>query len=226
MHRIFILSPARTSGKRASLLLSEKAKFDLAKRLRSRGGVPVGEVFSFLSGLYFRGKYTYSKHFGRPPAGLAAQYVITSDAGLMDAEESVSLERLKAFADVPIDPLEPRYTQPLQRSIATLQLAIPSTCKVVLLGSIATNKYADLLLAGFGSRLVFPQEFVGRGDMSRGGLLLRAVSADKELQYVSLKAVDSRRGERPPKLPPLKRNPGQNLQSNATASNHRRSTIK
>jgi hypothetical protein len=205
MHRIFILSPARTSGKRASLLFSEKAEFVLAKRLRSGSGVPLGEVFSFLSGLYFRGKYTYSTHFGRPPAGLAAQYVITSNAGLMTAEESVSLERLKAFADEPIDPLEPRYAQPLQQSIARLQLAIPSHCEVVLLGSIATNKYADLLLEGFGSKLMFPQEFVGRGDMSRGGMLLRAVSADTELQYVSLTAVNSRHGERSPKLPPLKR---------------------
>jgi hypothetical protein len=205
MDRIFILSPARTSGKRASLLLNEKAQFDLAKRLRRRSGVPVGEVFSFLSGLYFRGKYTYSKHFGRPPVGLSAQYVITSGAGLIDADEPVTLERLNAFAAVPIDPLEPRYTQPLQSSVAVLQLAIPSSCEVVLLGSIATNKYADILLQGFGGRLMFPQKFIGRGDMSRGGLLLRAVSADKELEYVSLMAVGSRRGKRPPKLPPLKR---------------------
>ena len=70
MHRIFLLSPARTSGKRASLLMSKKSEFDLAKRLRSGAGVPVGEVFTFLSGLYFRGKYAYSKHFGRPPARL------------------------------------------------------------------------------------------------------------------------------------------------------------
>jgi hypothetical protein len=223
MLRIFILSPARTSGKRASLLLSEKAEFQLAKRLRSRSGAPVGEVFSFLSGLYFRGKYTYSKHFGRPPAGLASQYVITSDAGLMDAENFVTLKR---FADVPIDPLEPRYTQPLQKSIAVLQVAIPSSCKVVLLGSIATNKYADLLLEGFGNRLMFPQEFVGRGDMSRGGLLLRAVSADKELEYVSLAAVDSRHGGRPPKLPPVRHNPGENRQSNSIDSKRRRSTTK
>jgi hypothetical protein len=226
MLRIFILSPARTSGKRASLLLSEKAEFQLAKRLRSRAGVPIGEVFSFLSGLYFRGKYTYSKHFGQPPAGLAAQYVITSDAGLMDAEESVSLERLKAFADVPIDPLEPRYTKPLQRSIGVLARSIPPSCEVVLLGSIATNKYTDILLEGFGSRLIFPQEFVGRGDMSRGGVLLRAVGADKELEYVSLTAVASRRGERPPKLPALKRNQGKNLQPNSTESTRRRSSIK
>jgi hypothetical protein len=224
MHRIFILSPARTSGRRASLLLSAKADFDLAKRLRSRDGAPVGEVFSFLSGLYFRGKYTYSKHFGRPPAGLEGQYVVTSDAGLMYIDESVSPERLKAFGEVPIDPLESRYTQPLERSVAALRLAMPLSCEVVLLGSIATNKYADILLQGFGSRLMFPQEFVGIGDMSRGGLLLRAVSADKELDYVSLTAAETRRGERPPKLPPLKRKPDKNLQSKSAVNKRGRST--
>jgi hypothetical protein len=166
--------------------------------------------------LYFRGKYTYSKHFGRPPAGSAAQYVITSDAGLMDADAPITLNRLRAFADVPIDPQEPRYTRPLQRTIAALQLAISASCEVVLLGSIATNKYADLLLEGVGSRLVFPQEFLGRGDLSRGGLLLRAVGVNRELKYISLTAVDSRRGERPPRLPPLKRNSASNPQPIAT----------
>jgi hypothetical protein len=205
MHRIFILSPARTNGKRASLLMSEKADFELAKRLRSGHGVPVGEVFSFLSGLYFRGKFAYSKHFGRPPAGLAAGYVITSDVGLMPGDELVSLARLKAFGDVPIDPLEPRYAQPLRTTVAALQQSLSCPCELVLLGSIATNKYVDILLHGFGSSLMFPREFVGRGDMSRGGLLLRAVAAGRELEYVSLATADVRRGERPPKLPPLKR---------------------
>ena len=204
MHRIFLLSPARTSGKRASLLMSKKSEFDLAKRLRSGAGVPVGEVFTFLSGLYFRGKYAYSKHFGRPPARLRAHYVITSDAGLMPVEEAITLARLKAFGDVPIDSREPRYAQPLERSVAALQRELAPECDVVLLGSIATNKYVDTLVQGFGASLKFPREFVGRGDMSRGGLMLRAVAANEELEYVSLSAVDSRRGERPPKLPPVK----------------------
>ena len=205
MHRIFVLSPARTSGKRAALLMSEMANFELAKRLRSGHGVPVGEVFSFLSGLYFRGKFTYSKHFGRPPSGLAAGYVITSDVGLMPGDELVSRARLKAFGDVPIDPLEPRYAQPLRTTVAALQQSLSYPYEVVLLGSIATNKYVDILLNGFGSSLKFPRDFVGRGDMSRGGLMLRAVAAGRELEYVSLAAADARRGERPPKLPPLKR---------------------
>ena len=89
MHRIFILSPASTSGKRAAILMSDRADFDLARRLRSRDGAPLWEVFSFLSGLYFRGKFTYSKQFGRAPDDVAAQYVITSDAGLMNCDEAI-----------------------------------------------------------------------------------------------------------------------------------------
>jgi hypothetical protein len=201
MHRIFILSPARTNGKRASMLLSERAEFDLAKRLRKPQGAPLGEVFSFLSGLYFRGKYTYSTHFGRPPEGAAPHYVITSDAGLISPEELVSLDRLKAFGEVSIDLLEARYTEPLQASVAALSRNIPPGCEIVLLGSIATEKYAEILVSAFGSRLLFPLDFIGRGDMSRGGLMLRAVTADEELDYISLPEVESRRGKRPPKLP-------------------------
>jgi hypothetical protein len=201
MHRVFILSPARTSGKRASILMSQRAEFDLAKRLRSSDGAPLGEVFSFLSGLYFRGKYTYSKHFARPPKEKPGHYVITSDAGLMNAAESVDLSRLRNFADIPIDIREPRYTEPLRWSIDTLERSLPADCEVVLLGSIATNKYSEILVETLGSRLMFPREFIGRGDMSRGGLMLRAVTAGRELEYVSLSAVESRRGRRPPKLP-------------------------
>jgi hypothetical protein len=200
MHRIFILSPARTSGKRAMMLMSERADFDLAKRLRGPEGASLREVFCFLSGLYFRGKSAYSTYFAHPPGALAPYYVITSDAGLMCPDDFVSLARLKAFGDVPIDLLEPRYTKPLQMSVDALKRNSPPDCEVVLLGSIATNKYAEILVQSFGPRLAFPREFVGRGDMSRGGLLLRAVKSDKELEYVSLLAVESRRGKRPPKL--------------------------
>jgi hypothetical protein len=60
-----------------------------------------------------------------------------------------------------------------------------------------------LLLPIFGDRLMFPVHFVGRGDMSRGGLMLRCVMAGFELPYVPL-AGAIRHGERPPKLEPLR----------------------
>ena len=71
----------------------------------------------------------------------------------------------------------------------------------ILLGSIATRKYLDVLLAAFPQELLFPAEFVGRGDMSRGGLMLRSVDAHLELAYVLVRGAILR-GARPPKLPP------------------------
>jgi hypothetical protein len=201
MHRIFLLSPANTNGKRAAILMSDRAEFDLAKRLRSPGGAPICELFSFLSGLYFRGKYAYSTHFARPPKDHAGHYVITSNSGLISPAESVDLERLRSFGNIPIDTCEPRYTEPLRTSVNKLARSLPQDCEVVLLGSIATNKYCDILVESFSARIKFPHEFVGRGDLSRGGLMLRAVKANTELEYVSLSAIESRRGRRPPKLP-------------------------
>jgi hypothetical protein len=75
-----------------------------------------------------------------------------------------------------------------------------------LLGSIATPKYLEPMVGVFGDRLLFPQEFIGRGDMSRGGLLLRQVRAGEELTYVPLGGL-THHGPRPPKLPRLPRKP-------------------
>jgi hypothetical protein len=61
----------------------------------------------------------------------------------------------------------------------------------------------DVLTEVFGERLRFPIEFVGRGDMSRGGLLLRSVRAREELIYVPVVGA-VRHGPRPPKLSPIR----------------------
>ncbi len=74
---------------------------------------------------------------------------------------------------------------------------------MVLLGSIASQKYVAVLGAVFGSRLLFPRDFVGRGDMSRGGLLLRAARAGAELAYESVLGAE-RRGKLPPRLAPVR----------------------
>jgi hypothetical protein len=67
MDRIFLLSPARTDGKRASMAMNPTAKFELARQLRSDVGASIGDVFSFLSGLYFRGKL--ANHIERGSGG-------------------------------------------------------------------------------------------------------------------------------------------------------------
>jgi hypothetical protein len=202
---IFLLSPASLGGERAAMLLREQAQFPLARAVRS-SGAPLGEVFSFLSGLYFRGKATYARAFARPPRGVAGALVITSGEGLVALDEPVDAGRLRALAAIPIDARERRYLEPLLRAAMDLEARVGSRGRVVLLGSIATAKYVDPLQAVFGERLLFPPDFVGRGDMSRGGLLLRAAAAGVELPYAPV-AGAVRHGARPPRLAPRRRPP-------------------
>ncbi len=201
VHRIFLLSPANSGGERAALLFNPRAGFTLARRLQRGEKLAIGEVFSFLSGLYFRGKFTYARTFGRPPRRLFGGYVITSNRGLLPMEQLVTLDELRDFGTVPIEENEPRYREPLAASAEALKRLAGTKCNFVLLGSISTRKYAEPLMETFGERLFFPESFVGRGDMSRGGLLLRCVSEDRELEYIPL-AGATRRGKRPERLAP------------------------
>jgi hypothetical protein len=194
--RVFLLSPAHCGGERAGLLFSPRASFDLARRLREPGGATLGEVFSFLSGLYFRGKLAYAARFGVP-------LVITTNAGLRPADERVTLPVLRAAARVDIDAANPRYRRPLLASARAVSDTLGADADVTLLGSIASDKYVGVLLDVFGERLTFPSEFVGRGDMSRGGLLLRSVRQGVELDYIPV-AGAVRRGPRPPRLTPVR----------------------
>lgn len=199
MNQIFLLSPARCDGERARVLLNPAATFSLAERLRSAEGVPLGEVFSFLSGLYFRGKLAYAAAYGRRARKQPPTLVITTDRGLMEPGAPVTRDDLLKFAAVDIATGGREYLDPLERDVEALATAAGARSRIILLGSIATGKYADTLTAAFGRRLLFPSEFVGRGDMSRGGLLLRRVRDGVELAYEPvLGAV--RHGKRPPKL--------------------------
>ena len=192
----FLLSPAWCGGKRAQLLLNERALFPLAQRLRTSGSAPLSEVFSFLSGLYFRGKVTYVRAFAPPGSGAGA-LIITPTRGLIEIDTPVTREDLIEFATVDIATNDDRFRIPFERDIA--QLAARSSGKVVLLGSVATGKYVDALVDLLGERLLFPGDFVGRGDMSRGGLMLRRAREGRELDYIPV-AGAVRRGPRPPKL--------------------------
>jgi hypothetical protein len=194
--RIFLLSPAHCGGKRAAILLNERATFPLAQRLRSPG-ISLGEAFSFLSGLYFRGKLTYAAHFARPPEGQVGVHVITTDRGLLPPDTMIGARDLREFGRIDIRADRPEYFTPLRRDLCRLEPL--DDLEVVLLGSVATGKYVDVLLERLGERLLFPVEFVGRGDMSRGGLLLRAQEAGNELTYQPV-AGAIRHGPRPPKL--------------------------
>jgi hypothetical protein len=183
--RIFLLSPASCGGKRAALLFNDRAEFDIAKRVREQPGAPLGDVFSFLSGLYFRGKLAYAREFENPPPRRAPGIqVITATDGLYSPGSLVTLKDLERFATVPIDADESRYRYPLERDAGKIAERIGPKCQVVLLGSVATGKYVDVLLPIFGDRLVFPKEFIGRGDMARGGMLLQHAASGMELDYI------------------------------------------
>jgi hypothetical protein len=192
--RIFLLSPARCDGVRMMMLRRKAARFALALELRSETGATLGDVFTFTSGLYFRGKLTYARSFG-------PSWVITPGAGLVEPERRIRPRDLDAWAKVRVDLDDRRYRRPLERDARALAERLPAT-EVVLLGSIASDKYVDLLLDVFGDRLHFPVDFVGRGDMSRGGLLLRSARSGTELTYGPVRGA-IRHGPRPPRLPRL-----------------------
>jgi len=200
-YRIFLLSPAYAGGERARMILRDEAKFELARKLRCKKGVPIAEVFSFLSGLYFRGKLAYATAFARSAAGVPGVFVITPTRGLVDARTCICLNDLREFAAVDIRGDDPRYRAPIERDACVLAKKLPPRSEIILLGSIATGKYVNVLLASFGDRLRFPVDFVGRGDMSRGGLMLRCAADRQELPYVTVTGAIVN-GRRPPKLAP------------------------
>jgi len=209
MSRVFLLSPAHCGGRRAKQALSPDATFAVAAALRSADGAPLGDLFSFVSGLYFRGKLTYARRFAQPPDPTnpivgAGVHVITPNAGLRSPDTLVTHTAVRAFARGDVDADNAKYRRPLEASARTLLAEIGPDCDVVLLGSIASPKYVEVLAGIFGERLRFPIAFVGRGDMSRGGLLLRHARDGVELEYVAVLGATVH-GIRPPKLAPLRK---------------------
>jgi hypothetical protein len=188
--RIFLLSPANCTGKRAGWLLRKDGGSPLAQRLRADGAT-IGEVFTFMSGLYFRGKMAYARAFADPTAGYSGIQVIVPGLGLRPPDVKIDLPELRAIARIRVDLDDPRYVVPLRRDAALLAARTDAEDTVVLLGSLATPKYMEPLREIFGPRLRFPEEFIGRGDMSRGSLMLRCAAERRELTYVAHVPADS-----------------------------------
>lgn len=181
------------------MLLGPGAGFPLALQLRGAEGAPLGDVFAFLSGLYFRGKLAYARRFVTPGVAVDPIRIITTNRGLLAPEVRVGPRDLEDFACVDLSRAGDEFQEPLLRDARLLEASAAPDALVVLLGSIATNKYVAPLTDVFGERVVFPGEFVGRGDMSRGGLMLRHVADGRELDYVPV-ANAVRHGKRPPRL--------------------------
>ena len=189
MARIFLLSPARLDGLRAKQLTSPRAKFAAALQYRSDEGVPIADAFAFMSALYFRGKIAYARQFAVPPQGQEhGVFVITSGYGLVPPDWRLDAERMKRMRKVGLDVESRSYVQPLREHATALLSHLSEEDDVVLLGSVATGKYVDVLWPILGARLKFPSAFAGLGDMARGGLMLRAARSGNELAYVTLDA--------------------------------------
>ena len=171
----------------------------LALQMRSPAGAPLREVFSFISSLYFRGKAAYAAAFGRAPAELEPALVITPGEGLVSVDAALTLERAQTWAAIDIDEDNHAFTAPLTRHAEELERGYGATTRFVLLGSVASNKYVGPLTRVFGDHLLFPPSFVGRGDMSRGSILLRAARDGSELDYAPVEGA-IRRGPRTPRL--------------------------
>lgn len=182
--KVFLLSPANMSGLRARQLTSPRAKFDAARLYQSPEGVPIAIAYAFMSALYFRGKIAYALQFA-PTSDI---FVIAPGFGLVTPDWRITAERMKVLAKTEVDVRKRNYRKPLERSALELAERLDEDSQVVLLGSVASGKYVDILRPVFGERLVFPAMFAGLGDMSRGGLLLRAARANRELEYTSLAA--------------------------------------
>jgi len=201
---VFLLSPARCGGERAAQL-ARSERSELGAQLHA-GRAPIGDVFAWLSALYFRGKLAYALRFGAGAGGAPGALVMAPGLGLRSPDAPISAAMLRAMGEVEVE--SAAFVRPLARDARLLERAVAEAAdrarspaaRVVLLGSIATGKYLDTLLEVFGERLLFPETFVGRGDMSRGGLLLRSARSGEELAYRSVLGA-TLRGTRPPKLP-------------------------
>ena len=153
----------------------------LARRLREEG-VPLGDVFSFLSGLYFRGKLEYARAFSQPGEREGGVYVITMTDGLVAPDARISAQDLERYAQW-VDGAA-TASRTLEQTALDLSRRLGSDADVVLLGSVSTGKYTDLLAPIFGTRLLFPREVLHIGQLARGALFLRRAREGPELEYV------------------------------------------
>ena len=178
--RIFLLSPASCGGRRARLLFDPRARFDLARALRTTAGVPLGQVFSFMSGLYFRGKLEYARTYARPPDGSPGVFIVTSGEGLCVPETRVRPDVLERWAAIPIDTSQLRYTEPPLRDARPIATGSPASGREVALpGGVATGKPRRSAAGRLRPAPRVPADFVGRGDMSRGPAAPKRAGPDR-----------------------------------------------
>lgn len=154
----------------------------LARRLRA-GSASLGEVFSFLSGLYFRGKLEYALTFARSVNGETREvHIITMIDGLVSPDTLISATDLDRYADY--QGSAPAPTSRLEATARALRDRVGQDAEVVLLGSVGTGKYTDVLTPIFGRRLLFPRDVLHAGQLARGAIFLQRARERQELEYV------------------------------------------
>jgi len=185
--RVFLISPATAHGPRAASLRRPGADSGLARQLREEG-VPLGDVFSFLSGLYFRGKLEYARAFARlPQAGREGIHIITMTDGLVSPDVRISTGDLERYALCGEGALSAALV--LERTATALAQRLGHAADVVLLGSVSTGKYTDVLAPIFGERLLFPRDVLHIGQLARGALFLRRAQDRHELEYTPVSEI-------------------------------------
>jgi hypothetical protein len=204
---LFLLSPASLNGLRAKQLTSPRAKFELARRYQTDEGVEIGDAFAFMSALYFRGKIAYARRFAVPSPAIGGDgiFIITPGYGLVPQDWRITPERFNRMKKIDIDAATRSYVRPLKEHVQLIAgaLADEPDARIVLLGSVATGKYVDVLQPSLADKLRFPKHFAGLGDMARGGLMLRAARAGIELEYTTLEASRHRAPGATGKMPSL-----------------------
>ena len=158
----------------------------LARRLREEG-VPLGDVFNFLSGLYFRGKLEYARAFARPREQSDGVHVITMTDGLVSPDARIVADDLERYAEFPEGTATAVLT--LEKTALDLSQRLDGNADVVLLGSVSTGKYTDVLAPIFGERLLFPRDVLHIGQLARGALFLRRAREGPELEYAPVSEI-------------------------------------
>lgn len=187
---IFLLSPANVNGRRAEHFTRKGASGALALGYQA-GELAIDEAFAYISALYFRGKVAYAREFGSGRGEVSGAQIIVPGFGLVPFGWVLDAERMKKLRRTSVDAATPAYRKPLERSVRALASELRGDDRVVLLGSLATGKYLDVLVPLLGERLMYPALFAGTGDMRRGALMLRAAAARAELAYEPVVAAPS-----------------------------------
>ena len=184
--KVFVLSPATTHGAKARVLTASEPRTPAARQLHGPQGMTLGEVFTYLSGLYFRGKLAYARVFAAAPPclGGAGIYVITPTDGLLDPDSALGVSDLERFASAAEGSAAGRVA--FEKAVQSLERAMGPSCDVILLGSVGSGKYSDVLEPVLGDRLLFPRRLYKEGQLQRGAMLLEHAERGEELEYAPL----------------------------------------